>query len=48
MASTKVISGPHWWYEITYPRILNYLQGNATAQETLETIDREVNESLGG
>jgi len=34
------------WYEITYPRILNFLQGNATAQETLETIEREVNESF--
>ena len=35
------------WYEITYPRILNFLQGNATAEETLETIEREVNESFG-
>ena len=34
------------WYEITYPRILNFLQGNATAEETLETIEREVNESF--
>jgi multiple sugar transport system substrate-binding protein len=34
------------WYEITYPRILNFLQGNATLEETLETIDREVNESF--
>ncbi|MFN2135869.1 MAG: extracellular solute-binding protein [Candidatus Promineifilaceae bacterium] len=34
------------WYEITYPRILNFLQGNATLDETLETIDREVNETL--
>jgi multiple sugar transport system substrate-binding protein len=34
------------WYDITYPRVLNYLQGNATAEETLETIDREVNESF--
>jgi multiple sugar transport system substrate-binding protein len=33
------------WYDITYPRILNYLQGNATAEETLQTIEREVNES---
>ena len=33
------------WYEITYPRILNFLQGNATADETLQTIEREVNES---
>jgi multiple sugar transport system substrate-binding protein len=35
------------WYEITYPRILNFLQGNASVQDTLETIDREVNESFG-
>ena len=34
------------WYEITYPRILNFLQGNMSLDETLETIDREVNESL--
>ena len=34
------------WYEITYPRILNFLQGNATLEETLETIEREVNETL--
>jgi multiple sugar transport system substrate-binding protein len=33
------------WYEITYPRILNFLQGNAKADETLQTIEREVNES---
>ena len=30
------------WYEITYPRILNFLQGNATAEETLETLTSEV------
>lgn len=34
------------WYEITYPRIINFLQGNATIDETLETIDREVGETL--
>ena len=34
------------WYEITYPRIINFLQGNATLEETLETIEREVNESF--
>jgi multiple sugar transport system substrate-binding protein len=34
------------WYEITYPRVLNFLQGNATAEETLETMEREVNESF--
>ncbi|MCB8979786.1 MAG: extracellular solute-binding protein [Ardenticatenaceae bacterium] len=34
------------WYEITYPNILNFLQGNGTIDETLEAIDREVNESF--
>ena len=34
------------WYDITYPRILTFLQGNATLDETLETIEREVNETL--
>ena len=34
------------WYEITYPNILNFLQGNMTLDETLEAIDREVNETL--
>jgi len=34
------------WYDITYPRVLEFLQGNLTAQETLETIEREVNESF--
>jgi ABC-type glycerol-3-phosphate transport system substrate-binding protein len=34
------------WYEITYPRIINFLQGNVTIDETLETIEREVNESF--
>jgi len=33
------------WYDITYPRIINCLQGNATVDETLETLEREVNES---
>ena len=33
------------WYEITYPRILNALQGNMSVEETLETMEREVNES---
>lgn len=33
------------WYDITYPRILNFLQGNVSLDETLETIEREVNES---
>jgi len=34
------------WYEITYPRILNFLQGNATAEETLQAITQEVSESM--
>ena len=34
------------WYDITYPNILNFLQGNMTADETLQAIDREVNETL--
>lgn len=34
------------WYEITYPRVLTYLQGNATAEETLSTLEREVTETF--
>ncbi|MBN1265243.1 MAG: extracellular solute-binding protein [Anaerolineales bacterium] len=34
------------WYDITYPRIINCLQGNATVDETLELLEREVNESF--
>ncbi len=34
------------WYDITYPRIIEYLQGNTTADETLETLEREVGESM--
>jgi len=34
------------WYEITYPNILNFLQGNAELEETLEAIDQQVNETL--
>ena len=34
------------WYEITYPNILNFLQGNGTIDETLAAIDREVNETF--
>jgi multiple sugar transport system substrate-binding protein len=34
------------WYEVAYPRVLNFLQGNATLEETLETIDQEVNDSF--
>ncbi|MBN2499139.1 MAG: extracellular solute-binding protein [Anaerolineales bacterium] len=34
------------WYDISYPRIIEYLQGNTAAEETLQTIEREVNETL--
>ncbi len=34
------------WYEVSYPQILNFLQGNATLEETLETMERDVNGSL--
>ncbi len=34
------------WYEVTYPRVLNFLQGNATLDETLKTIESEVQGSF--
>ena len=34
------------WYDISYPRLLEFLQGNMSAEETLETLEREVNETL--
>jgi len=34
------------WYDISYPRLLEFLQGNATLEDTLETLEREVNETL--
>jgi multiple sugar transport system substrate-binding protein len=34
------------WYDITYPRIIEFLQGNMSLDETLETIEREVNETF--
>ncbi|MCB9136346.1 MAG: extracellular solute-binding protein [Anaerolineales bacterium] len=34
------------WYDISYPRLMEFLQGNMSADETLETIEREVNETL--
>ncbi len=34
------------WYEITYPRVLSFLQGTATAEETLSTLEREVRETF--
>jgi hypothetical protein len=30
------------WYEVAYPTVLNFLQGNATLEETLQTIESEV------
>lgn len=32
------------WYEVAYPEVLNFLQGNATAEETLETMEHAVND----
>ena len=34
------------WYEVPYPTVLNFLQGNATLEETLETIESEVQGSF--
>jgi multiple sugar transport system substrate-binding protein len=34
------------WYEVTYPTVLNFLQGNATLEETLKTIESEVRGSF--
>jgi len=34
------------WYEVTYPRVLNFLQGNATLEETLKTVESEVQGSF--
>ena len=34
------------WYEVTYPEVLNFLQGNASAEETLETIESSVQGSF--
>ncbi|MCA9836302.1 MAG: extracellular solute-binding protein [Trueperaceae bacterium] len=34
------------WYDITYPRILEFVQGFSTLEETLQAIDREVNETF--
>ena len=34
------------WYEITYPNILNFLQGNMSLEETLTAIDQQVNETM--
>ena len=34
------------WYEVAYPTVLNFLQGNATLEETLQTIESEVQGSF--
>lgn len=34
------------WYEVTYPRIINFLQGNAGLDETLQTMESEVQGSF--
>jgi multiple sugar transport system substrate-binding protein len=34
------------WYEVAYPEVLNFLQGNATAEETLQTIESSVQGSF--
>jgi multiple sugar transport system substrate-binding protein len=34
------------WYEVAYPRVLNFLQGNATLEETLTTMENEVQGSF--
>ena len=33
------------WYDIVYPHLINYLQGNMSLDDALETIEREVIES---
>ena len=34
------------WYEVTYPRVLEYLQGITTLEDTLETMESEVRGSF--
>jgi len=34
------------WYEVTYPTVLNFLQGNASVEETLSTMESEVQGSF--
>jgi multiple sugar transport system substrate-binding protein len=34
------------WYEVAYPTVLNFLQGNAMLEETLQTIESEVQGSF--
>ncbi len=35
------------WYDITYPHVLNALQGVETPEEALQAMEREANESFG-
>jgi len=34
------------WYEVAYPDVLNFLQGNATAEDTLQTLEASVQGSF--
>jgi multiple sugar transport system substrate-binding protein len=34
------------WYEVTYPEVLNFLQGNATIEKTLQTMESAVQASF--
>ena len=34
------------WYEVTYPEVVNFLQGNATAEEALQNIESAVQGSF--
>jgi len=34
------------WYEVTYPTVLNFLQGNASVEETLSSMESEVQGSF--
>lgn len=34
------------WYEVAYPDVLNFLQGNATAEDTLQTMENSVQSSF--
>jgi multiple sugar transport system substrate-binding protein len=34
------------WYEVTYPEVLNFLQGNSTSDDTLQTIQDSVRGSF--
>ena len=34
------------WYEVAYPEVVNFLQGNATAEETLQNMESAVQGSF--